>query len=530
MTESKQAKKIKNLNLKLSDVKSVDPSINGILTTFISLDGSSIYQLNGAFGPVTTGVPAAQFAKNISGKIVYVSSIPSDSTFVNVDDGSPNPKFTQFTLLDDNGLNTGRVRVFNALGQVVGQHLFDDLSSSELIANTTFAGGTWSSDGAYIAIFYTLNTSTDTVTNSVVRVLYAGSPELPVVASFTISGVSQAPWWFNLPKKSKKCDRKVQHYIVLAPGNISSSGVVAGSGCPNDLIVLKFNGLSLSQVASASLPSFSVGVKAWPSTPCEIKNAQDFFDKQDTNEAKDKLKVEIKIKPKSEDKPEDQSKFDKSESKNIKVDGKCCDKFYDKCYCDKKCNDPKKLLKRRYALIAVNTTVSVGSDQVSPFTVAVPSCTGSDARELRLYAFDGKCLTLLTAQDTQLRGVGVTFSPDGRFLLAEVATRNLVVTETPAQFSATMYVLKVPLDDIYSFFVKAQQESKKSKRFELAPCKDVICLKPVRIIGGFPNSYVLSFSMNSEWFIIGGNGIIGASSTLSDVFSIQLYRVVSSKC
>jgi len=228
----------------------------------------------------------------------------------------------------------------------------------------------------------------------------------------------------------------------------------------------------------------------------------------------------------------------------------------------------------------VNTTVAIGASEINPYIGSQPSCLGEDGAELRLYAFDGRHLTLAATQDTNLRAEGVAFTPDGEFLLSieRVSPVNTVGQVASAISTGLLATSKVPLRELREHFARhrphpshdlgttcftslfptRQQCLPNSGVLCADPCTlttanlpferaidfgkamPVACLRLIRIKGGVPfSAYNLSFSMNSEWFVVAGGtvGTFAASETnppatcfAPDVFPIQLFRVFSALC
>jgi hypothetical protein len=545
------------LDLGLTDATDLNVpqgAIDASLSPQVSLspDGSRAYIVYTNVAPSLPApvVPAAQFLSNVGGKLVVTSTINTDPAFSAVDGGSANPCFTLFSLLDDTiatpttgGVAAGRVRIFNASGNVVAERTFADVNPDpNLDGIGTFSQIGWSPDGRFFAVQYTLVGTTAGSITTVIRVLDATRADLPVVASYQVTTtVFLNPGaWFRLPvcpqkKKEKKCGPVVAcaypelDYIALNVANGSSTLVpgtnifLATTGCPNSLQILRFMPTygSLTLVAEAAVPASPIGLAAWPRTELQTAQAQ----------------VE-----------------------------QGCFKELKSCVSKAKCD-----IQRTFALIAVSTIVVTGTSEVSPFrtledgTSLTNGCLGNDAADLRVYAFNGQGLVLASAVNTNLRGAGsIAFTPDGKYLFTGLRTSVPVFSSENPEILA---IYKVPLKPIGEFFADPKEFTderlkclraldcpgeKKSSHSTSKKCPDVrlsclppavigtdnapfvsqaalftpealACLDLIRVKGGSPLFPSYNFSDNSQWFVASG-------LTVGGIFSIQLFRVVRSSC
>jgi hypothetical protein len=460
--EKKMLNKKKSLDLQLSDATDLgDPTLGTNVganpSAFLSPDGSLVYLV---YANIASVSPAAQFAANVNGKLSVITSVPVDPLFPNTDDGSPNPCATLFTFLDDNvAIGQGRVRILNSSGATIASRIFTDLFPADPLSGiSVFNGGGWSHDSRFVVIVYTF-----TATSGVLRVLDAQAGLATVGSFFFPFPLFNAPSFFVLPdcskkhKSSKHCD---SYWIAFAPANggitVFGNVTIVGNACPSLLQVLSFlpESPAIVVIDQVDIPSFAIGLSAWPKNHVEVSKA-------------------------------------------------CCE-----------------VDKGKFALLAVNTTVAISSSDVSPYKYPTTSCI-PDAAELRLYAFDGCQLSLVAAQNNNLRGNGVAFSPNGRYLLSIERSRSLnaivLFPGCPGEFAPFLEISKIPIKALREFFKNKKVETMKSKIQPLS------CLSITRIKGGFPSSFYLSFSSNSKWFIEAG-------TTNGDVFPIQLFRVVSAPC
>jgi hypothetical protein len=151
-------------------------------------------------------------------------------------------------------------------------------------------------------------------------------------------------------------------------------------------------------------------------------------------------------------------------------------------------------------LIAMATVAAVGSKQVNPFTIPTPSCTGQDDAEIRVYSFNGRCLSLIASQSTYSRSGGIAFSPAGDFLAFALRSFN---AQTPAdcaaEYGATLEI--------------AQLEQNNGS------------LSPILIRGALPPvSLNVRWSENGKWLLVSGS-----PSPDQPTKTIQLFRVIQAR-
>lgn len=494
----KCSKTIKNLKLQQTDAQSLPAATNDLPKGFISPDGRQVYVLYTSF---ESPAIAAQFGSvDNQGRITFNVTIPADPTYVNVNDGWANQSFTEFTILEDDDISTGRIRVINSSGVTLSTRFFTNIVPGD------FVGGSWSYDDQFISIF----TVAPPEINAVLRVLDRTLATLvtgPTLPSIQI----QDPLWFTLPSeaacksknssKKKKCcvnptDLGTGYYISIS----FSTGVRLG--CPDILRIFQFTGHSIVTITETLLPAYGIGLATWPNKPTEILNACHSCDS--CSPCKTKCHG-----------GGDKDKEKKEEEEKFKI---------------------KNRATRPFALIAVNTIVATAPNEVTPYVTPTPSClvNSDNADELRLYAFDGFTLSLAASINTRGRGGGVTFTPDGRFLLYEGVV-DLLNNSAALPGAAILNTARVPLDKICKFYScekSSQKEKDKDKNREWCDVKCPSqnknnidgCLEIVNSQFGYANSYVLSVSTNMEWFfVVTGNPSSGANA--GDIFPIQLYHI-----
>lgn len=174
----------------------------------ISNDGKLILTSN--FVP-TTGVPEVELFENVHGKLVTRATLEVDpfSEQNGADNSFTNECFTIFGVVDDNAIDSVRVRILKVVGntfQTIKSQTFSDAIPVDI-------AGTFSKDGKYVILVYTTNASTDTNIVSAIRLLDAET--LQPVFSTTINGLSNGPRSFVLHKKGHDTNYFVVGYANL---------------------------------------------------------------------------------------------------------------------------------------------------------------------------------------------------------------------------------------------------------------------------------------------------------------------------
>lgn len=397
----------------------------------------------------TQAYPAARLWSNNNGQLTQILAINQQQTLPPswvVADGSPNPSWTLFSLVEANPAgNSVRITIYNSAGAQVATRTISGVTASDF----NVYGGQWSPDGQFLTIQYSPLGST-TVTNTDILAY----PSLATVASYAVTGQVQETHWFLLPSNNNSnANQALLPYYLLIANAPTSAGSYATSGCPNYLTVLRFDHTAsqtgtLVLVDQVQTPSFVLGCAAWPRNFSQNQFAQ--------------------------------------------------------------CKG------QRVAFLAGTTIVDVAQGAVSPFLPAVddqtavgPSCIGADESEVRLYGFDGSHIVLAAAQNSNLRGYGITFSPTAQYLYA---IQRAFDPLTSNEANSILEILRVPIQAINAYYNRTNGAVATTSA-AYAPL-DVILVR-----GGFPIA-TLAVSLNSQWLLAVG------PDAGTGVYPLQLYRIV----
>lgn len=120
----------------------------------ISSDGKKIfivYEINAS----KSNTLAAELFDNMDGRLMTNKTLHCDleSNFIYVDGGKASPCFKKFSILDDNGQNTARLRIVDCKFNVLSMIQLKDYYAPGF----SFNGGSFSEDGKYVAVTYVKN-------------------------------------------------------------------------------------------------------------------------------------------------------------------------------------------------------------------------------------------------------------------------------------------------------------------------------------------------------------------------------------
>lgn len=184
------------------DVQLTD-SLQRITTGFqmepsLSHNGNKAYIVYPINVDVTVSPPinlVAEIFHNQNGQLQSVATLTGDVQFPIIDDGFASPDFQTFSLLDDNGLGTLRVRLFDQNLNQIAETFFNDYAFGSP-TNPSFSalGGSFSDDNQFLVLSYLIN-ATPNHQQTVVRVLNAH--DLSEVASAQVSGGSTGTTFFS---------------------------------------------------------------------------------------------------------------------------------------------------------------------------------------------------------------------------------------------------------------------------------------------------------------------------------------------
>lgn len=179
----------------------------------ISATGDQVYVFYNNTGDPTQVM--AELFNNVSGQLVSAQTLLGDPSFPFQWEGFASPDFTKFSVLEST-FNPGpqplRIRLLDPNFNVIAQRTF----TADLITfgNGGFGGGTFSEDGHYVLVAYSVNTNLPN-TSMTVQILDATSPTLPTVASTTILGFdTNAPLLFTLTDSGGNKNLYMQFFVA----------------------------------------------------------------------------------------------------------------------------------------------------------------------------------------------------------------------------------------------------------------------------------------------------------------------------
>lgn len=210
----------------------------------ISKDGAQIYLVYPIVVKPTSKLAAEIFFNN-QGFLQTAATLTGDEAFLSIDSGFANRAFNRFTLIDDDGLQTIRLRLFDNKFNLLAMTTFNDYASGGLFnPNFSAQGGVFSPDGKFIVLSYLIdNTANNEI--SIIRVLNAN--DLSEVASTQVTGGSKGPNFFS---------HNHDNYVALTTygGQFFFAFENSAAKPPSTLFVYKLQNNQLILVDQAQLP------------------------------------------------------------------------------------------------------------------------------------------------------------------------------------------------------------------------------------------------------------------------------------
>jgi hypothetical protein len=249
-------KKIKcfedTLQLKLTD--SFTPARIGDFTqgpVNISKNGDKVFVGTLAFD-ATASDPVAILYSNAAGKLVEIGRILDDPDFPNAESVAASADFTRFIVAEDNGVDTGRLRLFSFSGGSFQLLATKALSSSFLAETGAMNFGTFafSADTKYVAISY-LNNNEGGVGTSRLEIYDANNLNLITFIDGQPGFPNTGANFFDLTDKHGK----KHHYLVgtYVKSTIDEFFDITFSA-PATLIVYEFKDTDIRVIDSTLLP------------------------------------------------------------------------------------------------------------------------------------------------------------------------------------------------------------------------------------------------------------------------------------
>jgi hypothetical protein len=250
-----------NLHLNLTDAFSKRSDTFPIAPS-ISDSGNQVYLVYEITVDNTHNL-AAELFQNVNGKLISSRQFQGDLAFPNIDEGYANSKFTRFSLLDDNGVDTVRIRLLDSNLTVIATNTFTDYApgngpcSMAVGGSYSFAGGFFSADDRYIVISYQIRAFPNTPQITVLRVVDAET--LQEIASTTLNGGSYGPTFLNFCKHGH-----LETFITLSvyQGDFTIDLLNNCAQPPSTLYVYSLHNRAqeLQLIDTAALPQASPGI------------------------------------------------------------------------------------------------------------------------------------------------------------------------------------------------------------------------------------------------------------------------------
>lgn len=189
----------------------------------------------------------AELFNNDNGKLITIKMLYGDTCFPYTNGGKASPCFHKFSVLDDNGINIARLRIFDKYLNIITSKLFRDYYSPGF----SFNGGNFSEDGCMIAITYVYDSNIGkNFQKSVLRILDANN--LNEITNYAYEGNTtlNAEFFSLLTNDIKK------EYIILT----SQCGRYdANNACPQSpslLKILELKDKSIELISEIELPEY----------------------------------------------------------------------------------------------------------------------------------------------------------------------------------------------------------------------------------------------------------------------------------
>ena len=185
----------------------------------------------------------AELFCNDCGKLMTIRTLCGDCNFPYIDGGQASPCFNKFSILDDNGKHTARLRLLDNNLNVQACKLFTDYYAP----GSSFCGGSFSHDGKMIAITYVCDSNLGKDNQkSVLRVL--DTKNLCEIACYKYDG--------NTSVNAKFFTAGQKKYIVLASqgGKYDVDCYIAKP--PSLLKILEIKDKTIDLICETEMPEY----------------------------------------------------------------------------------------------------------------------------------------------------------------------------------------------------------------------------------------------------------------------------------
>lgn len=189
----------------------------------------------------------AELFYNDCGKLMTFKMLYGDFNYPYVDGGQASPCFHKYSVLDDNGTNTARLRIFDKDFNILGSRLFKDYYAPGF----SFNGGSFSENGDLVAITYVYDANIGkNFQKSVLRILCTDN--LNEVACYKYEGnTSINVQFFTLEFHDIK-----KKYLILTSQEGRYDAEKQFPKPPSLLKILELKDSSIELVCETQLPEF----------------------------------------------------------------------------------------------------------------------------------------------------------------------------------------------------------------------------------------------------------------------------------
>ena len=187
----------------------------------------------------------AELFENIDGKLMTIKSLKGDCCFPYVDGGRASKCFSKFSVLDDNGVDTARLRIFDCRFNEIGVILLKDYYAPGF----SFNGGEFSEDNKFVSVTYVYDPNIGyNYQKSVLRIFRTNN--LEEVGCYKYDGnTGIGTKFFSLYNENKK-----KRYLILVSLGGQYDAENPFPKPPSLLKILRFKKNLINLVSQVELP------------------------------------------------------------------------------------------------------------------------------------------------------------------------------------------------------------------------------------------------------------------------------------
>lgn len=222
------------------------PTSNFYAPNTISQNGDKIFIVYDINATNSNNLEAELFFNN-DGKLSVINKISADLQYPHVNGGKASTCFTKFSILDDNGINTARIRLFDHNLNLLTTKLFKDYYASGFSLN----GGCFSQNSEYIAVSYVYDPNIGkNYQKTVIRILK--SDNLSEVASYKYDGYTHIPSEFFSINNGEK---NITYLVTSSTGGKYDAGeIISKAPAVLKILELKLSISTLDLIYEVELP------------------------------------------------------------------------------------------------------------------------------------------------------------------------------------------------------------------------------------------------------------------------------------